>query len=43
MVQENVIGSLNSGGSVQQESIVPGAQIPDAIGSTQESELVMTM
>jgi hypothetical protein len=43
VIQENVINSVNSGGSVQQESIVPAAQVPGAIDSSQESELVMTM
>ena len=42
-VQENVINSVNSGGSVQLESIVPAAQVPGAIDSSQGSELVMTM
>ena len=41
--QENVINSVNSGGSVQLESVVPAAQVPGAIDSSQESELVMTM
>ena len=43
VIQENVINSVNSGGSVQLESIVPAAQVPGAIDSSQESELVMTM
>ena len=42
-VQENVNDSVNSGGSVQKESIVPGAQMPDAIDNSQESELAMTV
>ena len=42
-MQENVINSVNSGGSVQLESIVPAAQVPGAIDSSQESELVTTM
>ena len=42
-VQENVINSVNSGGSAQLESIVPAAQVPGAIDSSQGSELVMTM
>ena len=43
VIQENVINSVNSGGSVQLESIVPAAQVPGAIDSSQESELVTTM
>ena len=41
--QENVINSVNSGGSVQLESIVPAAQVPGTIDNSQESELVTTM
>ena len=43
VIQENVINSVNSGGSVQLESFVSAAQVPDAIDSSQKSELVTTM
>ena len=37
VVQENVFDCVNSGGSVQLESIVPAAQVPGAIDSSQGS------
>ena len=45
LVQDDVIeiDSVNSGGSVQLESTVSASHGLDAIVSTQESELVMTM
>ena len=42
-VHENVINSVNSGGSAQLESIELAAQVPGAIDSSQESELFTTM
>jgi len=38
-----VIDSVNSGGSVQLESILPAAQVPGARDSSQGSELVTAM
>ena len=39
----NEIDSVNSGGSVQLESLVSVSQVLGALDSSQESELVMTM
>jgi hypothetical protein len=42
-VHDDVIDSINKGGSVQLESIVSASHVLEAIDSSQESQLVTTM